>query len=39
MKAPNESRGAWDYLKVVATTPAEEAFRPVAEGGCPLVRS
>jgi branched-chain amino acid transport system substrate-binding protein len=39
VKAPNESRGTWDYLKVVATTPAEEAFRPVAEGGCPLVRS
>ena len=39
VKAPNESRGQWDYLKVVATTPAEEAFRPVAEGGCPLVRS
>ena len=39
VKAPNESRGAWDYLKVVATTPAEEAFRPMAEGGCPLVRS
>ena len=39
VKAPNESRGTWDYLKVVATTPAEEAFRPLGEGGCPLVRS
>ena len=39
VKAPGESRGQWDYLKVVATTPAEEAFRPMAEGGCPLVRS
>ena len=39
VKAPAESRGPWDYLKIVATTPAEEAFRPIAEGGCPLVRS
>ena len=39
VKAPDESRGPWDYLKVVATTPAEEAFRPMGEGGCPLVRA
>jgi branched-chain amino acid transport system substrate-binding protein len=39
VKKPEESRGAWDYLKIVATTPAEEAFRPMAEGGCALVRS
>ena len=37
-KAPGESREPWDYYKVVATIPAEEAFRPLAEGGCPLVR-
>ena len=39
VKAPGESRGAWDYYKLLQTTPAEEAFRPLAEGGCPLVRS
>ena len=39
VKAPNESRGAWDYYKLLQTTPAEEAFRPLAEGGCSLVRS
>ena len=39
VKAPAESRGPWDYLKLVQTTPAEEAFRPMAEGGCALVRS
>ena len=39
VKAPSESRGAWDYYKVAATTPGEEAFRPLAEGGCSLVRS
>ncbi|MBX9702484.1 MAG: ABC transporter substrate-binding protein [Acetobacteraceae bacterium] len=39
VKAPAESRGAWDYLKLLQTTPAEEAFRPMSEGGCALVRS
>jgi branched-chain amino acid transport system substrate-binding protein len=39
VKAPGESRNPWDLYKVVATTPGEEAFRPLAEGGCPLVRS
>ena len=39
VKAPNESRGAWDYYKVLQTVPAEEAFRPLAAGGCALVRS
>jgi branched-chain amino acid transport system substrate-binding protein len=39
VKAPGESSGPWDYLKLLQTTPAEEAFRPLAEGNCPLVRS
>jgi branched-chain amino acid transport system substrate-binding protein len=39
VKSPAESRGPWDYLKLVQTTPAEEAFRPITEGGCALVRS
>jgi branched-chain amino acid transport system substrate-binding protein len=39
VKTPEESRGAWDYLKLLQTTPADEAFRPMSEGGCPLVRS
>jgi branched-chain amino acid transport system substrate-binding protein len=39
VKAPGESRGPWDYYRHLATTPAEEAFRPVAEGGCPFVRT
>lgn len=38
-KAPSESRNPWDLLTHVGTTPAEEAFRPLAEGGCPLVRN
>jgi len=39
VKAPGESRGPWDYYKLLQTTPGEEAFRPLAEGGCALVRS
>ena len=39
VKTPAESKGAWDYYKLLQTTPIDEAFRPVAEGGCPLVRS
>jgi branched-chain amino acid transport system substrate-binding protein len=38
VKSPAESREPWDYYKIVATIPAEEAFRPLSEGGCPLVR-
>ena len=37
VKKPNESKGAWDYMKVRATIPAREAFRPLKDGGCPLV--
>jgi branched-chain amino acid transport system substrate-binding protein len=37
-KRPQDSRGEWDLLEVVQTIPAEEAFRPIAEGDCPLVR-
>ena len=39
VKKPEESTGAWDFLKLLQTTPADEAFRPIAEGGCALVRS
>jgi branched-chain amino acid transport system substrate-binding protein len=38
VKTPGESRGRWDYYKLVATIPAAEAFRPLNEGACPLVR-
>jgi branched-chain amino acid transport system substrate-binding protein len=37
VKSPAESKADWDYLKVVATIEAEKAFRPLNEGGCPLV--
>jgi branched-chain amino acid transport system substrate-binding protein len=37
VKKPSESKGPWDYYKVRATIPADEAFRPLKDGGCPLV--
>ncbi|MFH6785312.1 MULTISPECIES: ABC transporter substrate-binding protein [Methylobacterium] len=37
-KTPAESKGGWDYFKPVRTVPAEEAWRPLSEGGCPLVK-
>jgi branched-chain amino acid transport system substrate-binding protein len=37
-KKPDESKGPWDLMKVVATIPAEEAFRSLAESECPLVK-
>jgi len=39
VKQPSESRGAWDYYKLISTIPANEAWRPLNEGGCALVRS
>ena len=37
-KAPEESKSEWDLVKMVATVPGNEAFRPLAEGGCSLVK-
>ena len=37
MKKPAELKGPWDYYKLRATIPAAEAFRPLKDGGCPLV--
>jgi branched-chain amino acid transport system substrate-binding protein len=39
VKKPSESKGAWDYYKLRSTIPADQAFRPEKEGGCPLVKS
>jgi branched-chain amino acid transport system substrate-binding protein len=37
VKKPSESTKPWDYYKMLATIPGEQAFRPLSEGGCPLV--
>jgi branched-chain amino acid transport system substrate-binding protein len=38
-KKPSESKHSWDVAKIITTTPMEEAFRPLNEGGCPLVKT
>ncbi len=38
VKKPSESKGKWDYYKQLAVLPAEQAFRPLADGECPLVK-
>jgi branched-chain amino acid transport system substrate-binding protein len=38
VKKPAESKGPWDYYKIRATIPPEQAFRPASDGGCPLVK-
>ena len=38
VKKPSESKGPWDYYKLVQTIPASQAFRPLDQGGCPLVK-
>jgi len=38
VKKPGESKGPWDYYKLVGTTPADQAFRPLSESACPLVK-
>jgi branched-chain amino acid transport system substrate-binding protein len=38
VKTPAESKAPWDYYKIVATIPADQAFRPLKDGDCPLVK-
>ena len=38
VKAPEESKGPYDYYKLVRTIPGDEAFRPMDKGECPLVK-
>jgi branched-chain amino acid transport system substrate-binding protein len=39
VKKPEQSHAEWDLLEVVETIPGAEAFRPINEGGCPLVKA
>ncbi|MBV8578267.1 MAG: ABC transporter substrate-binding protein [Acetobacteraceae bacterium] len=39
VKTPDESSGPWDYYKLMATTPAEQAAHTLAESRCPLIRA
>ena len=38
VKSPAESKGPYDYYKLRATIPADQAFRPLNEGDCPLIK-
>ncbi|MFT6670211.1 MAG: branched-chain amino acid transport system substrate-binding protein [Afipia broomeae] len=38
VKTPAESKAPWDFYKLVETIPAKDAFRPIAEGNCPMVK-
>jgi branched-chain amino acid transport system substrate-binding protein len=38
VKKPDESKYPYDYYKLVSTLAADRAFRPLAKGGCPLVK-
>jgi len=37
VKSPAESKEEWDYFKLLSSVPADQAFRPMSEGKCPLV--
>lgn len=39
VKPAKDSRYPWDYYRLVATTPLEEAWRPLNEGGCPMIKA
>ena len=38
VKKPAESKAPWDYYKLVATIPAEEAFIPLEKSACPMLK-
>jgi branched-chain amino acid transport system substrate-binding protein len=38
VKEPSESKGPWDYYKLVATIPADQAFTPLDKSTCPLLK-
>src|SRR2546426_3342644 len=38
VKKPEESKGPWDYYKLIGTTPGDQAFRPLSESACPLIK-
>jgi branched-chain amino acid transport system substrate-binding protein len=38
VKKPEESKYKYDYYKIVSSAPGADVFRPLSEGGCPLVK-
>ncbi len=38
VKKPSESKGPWDFYKLVGTVPGDQAFTPLSESKCPLLK-
>jgi branched-chain amino acid transport system substrate-binding protein len=38
VKKPSESKEPWDFYRIISTIPGDQAFRPLSEGGCALVK-
>jgi branched-chain amino acid transport system substrate-binding protein len=38
VKSPAASKAPWDVYQLLATVPGDQAYRPLEEGGCPLVK-
>jgi branched-chain amino acid transport system substrate-binding protein len=38
VKKPAESKEPWDFYRIISTIPGDQAFRPMAEGGCAMVK-
>jgi branched-chain amino acid transport system substrate-binding protein len=39
VKSPEQSKGPWDYYTLRRTVPASQAFRPIDQGGCPMLHA
>ena len=39
VKKPSESKGPWDYYKLIASTPGADAYRPLADGHCEFIKA
>jgi branched-chain amino acid transport system substrate-binding protein len=39
VKPPSEAKSKYDYCSLVSTIKPEDAWRPLSEGGCPLVKA
>jgi branched-chain amino acid transport system substrate-binding protein len=37
VKSPAESKEPWDYYKLIATIPGEQAFQPLSQSRCPFI--
>jgi branched-chain amino acid transport system substrate-binding protein len=38
VKSPNESKGKWDYYKLISTVPGDQAFQPLSLSRCQLIK-